>query len=676
MKAGSDDNPTTLAPISGGLTGDRQVLGEWGLEGVHGAMGGGIILQFRRARDGAGLPIEVRPRGQRRALVSTAVGDVSYLAADGLDEREAHRTTLAIAEVLDSGALPILRFFPHLAMPAGAPDGADGGSARRDYAALLGAQLAETKLLGDGTPADSFLPDVRRTLYFDALGIAEFLAPEVEIDGTPVAGYVLRAIYPPATARRQALDYSRFVLEFEATADAGDGAPVVRVQLCASAADRSGFGRVGPLTLALLGYEGHPDEVPLELSALSSWLLALVRLKHGSSLDVHVPSSADEVRALSVPLGRQPPPPRPTAEDTRSDGSAPASATLERGAPRALNLAIDAPCRQQCAFCSVQRYVRPSDGGDEELGRILQELRTARERGIREVRLNGIDPLAFSRVLDVVRAVTELGFPALSVYSPCRRFADDGFRREFLRSAPARVLITVPLYGTSAAVHDAVTSAPGAHAEVMRAIDGLRRDMRSGELRLSTVVVRRNLHEVLDIARFAQSLGVQLDARLPYPMRQTLDDPYADAALRETEIVAHLIGVATQRHDVALARQLLRDIVPHPCLLFRAEQGSGLPMFPAMELRERPLLPGTEYRSSDFAHTGDAQPQGDAFAPAVVACPHAPRCALAITCPAEQFSVYDQLYGLEELSPVRAGELYMQPPHPDQRHDGNDSAPR
>jgi hypothetical protein len=218
------------------------------------------------------------------------------------------------------------------------------------------------------------------------------------------------------------------------------------------------------------------------------------------------------------------------------------------------------------------------------------------------------------------------------------------------------VLITVPLYGVSAAVHDAVTSAPGAHAEVMRAIDGLRRDMRSGELRLSTVVVRQNLHEVLDIARLAHSLGVQLDARLPYPMRQTLDDPYADAALRETEIIAHLLDAARSAAtdaDLALARQLLRDVVPHPCLLFRAEQRSGLPVFPAMDLRERPLLPGTEYRSSDFAHSGDAQPQGDAFAPAVVACPHASRCALATACPGEQFSVYDQLYGLDELSPVR-----------------------
>lgn len=637
-------------------------LGDWTLEAVDGALGGAVILQFRRGVDGARLPVEVRPRGQRRALVTTAVGDVSYLGAEGLAEREAHRLTLAIAELLERGALPILRFFPHLAMPDARLDAAAGDRARQEYAALLGPQLAQMRLLGSGGETGASVPEERRTLHFDALGIAELLAPEVAIDGAPVAGFVLRAIYPPAAARRQATDYGRFALEFEALAGETGAPPIARVQLAANASERSAFGRVGPLALSLLGYDGDPDRVPLALSTLTSWLLALLRLKCGATLAVHVPSGPEEVRALSLPHGR-------TAAPSPASPQSTAAVSLERGAPRALNLAIDAPCRQQCAFCSVQRYVRPHDGGEVELARLRQQLRAAREQGIREVRLNGIDPLAFSAVLDVVSDVAALGFPELSVYSPCRQLADAGFRRELLRRAPQRLRITVPLYGITAATHDRVTGAAGAHAEVMQAIDGLRRDMPSGALYLSTVIVTANLHELLDIARHARALGVPLHARLPYPMRPTADDPYADAALREADIVRRLIEAVRTApdEDRALAYELLRDVIPHPCVLFRAEQATGEPVFPAMHLREQSLLPGTEYRSSDFAHTTDAQPHGDAFAPAVVACPHAARCALASVCPREQFSVYAQLYGLDELSPVLPGELYAQPPHPAQR---------
>jgi hypothetical protein len=407
-----------IGPISAPLrSAGQQVLGDWILDAVHGAVGGGIILQFRRDRDGARLPIEVRPRGQRQSLVSTAVGDVSYLAATGIDDREAHRTTLAIAELLDRGALPILRLFPHLAMPGGAPDGPEGESARRQYAALLGAQLAETRLLGDGTTAAPFLPDVRRTLYFDALGIAEFLAPEVEIDGTPVAGYVLRAIYPPATARRQALDYGRFVLEFEA-------APMratARRWYASSSARRL---RTVPGS-AVWARSRCRFSATKAIPTRCRW--SCRRFRHGCSRSCA--SSTARPRRARADIRRRGARAvdsvRPPGTGAAADGGGHPhrrrrTGQRDSGTRRATRpeLAIDAPCRQQCAFCSVQRYVRPSDGGDEELARILQDLRTARERGIREVRLNGIDPLAFSRVLDVVRAVTDLGFPELSVYSP------------------------------------------------------------------------------------------------------------------------------------------------------------------------------------------------------------------------------------------------------------------
>ena len=74
-------------------------------------------------------------------------------------------------------------------------------------------------------------------------------------------------------------------------------------------------------------------------------------------------------------------------------------------------------------------------------------------------------------------------------------------------------------------------------------------------------------------------------------------------------------------------------------------------------------LAGTEYRSRKILHdTQGSQSQENAFAVATVPCPHVEQCALAPVCPGEHYSVYRDLYGLDEFAPVRVAELYAAAP--------------
>jgi hypothetical protein len=149
-------------------------------------------------------------------------------------------------------------------------------------------------------------------------------------------------------------------------------------------------------------------------------------------------------------------------------------------------------------------------------------------------------------VLDVIDSVRVLGFRRLSVYSPARQFAAAPFRSAFLDRAPAELEITVPLYGVTAPVHEAVTGLPGSHAQVLAAIDALSAADRPVDLRLSTVIVKQNVHQLPELLRFAAARRLSLDARVPYPMRQTVRDPYADSALRESEIVRRFVDATRQ----------------------------------------------------------------------------------------------------------------------------------
>lgn len=638
------EEESSAAPIA--LFGEsRRVLGEWTVASVTGLLAGGVSIWLERPRDGATLQVVVAARGTR-ALVETPLGSVLYHKHSGLTEREAGTITRDFAGLLERGEFRMGAHFPHLLLGARAD-----AASRARVLQLAGPQLRALP----GRGGSEALPEGRSALYFDPPGLAEFLGPELAVDGPQLAGYSLRSIYLPAVGKRVSQDFRSYVIEFVDP----ETAESVRLRVSAGVQEES-FGRAGELSLAVLGFTQDLDALPPRVASLCSWVLALLQLKSDEGLQVRVPQDASELRSLAHPSERG----RSVAEEPA------ASEPSASGPPSALNLAIDTECGQRCSFCSVKAYVRPLDEGAAALDRIRVQLRMARAQGVREVRLNGIDPLTFSRVLEVLDAVLECGFEKLSVYSPCRRLADGAFRREFLRRMPAEFTISVPLYGVTAAAHEAVTNTPGSFAEVMAALEGLRAELPPGHVVISTVVVRQNLEEFPAVVAFARERGMGVHPHLPYPMRQTTRDPYADSALRERDLVEHFVAKTAEAAPNERSGRLnvLGSAVPHPCLLWRAEQKHRLPVFGARTVDGRQLLAGTEYRSRAIVHDSQgAKSQENAFAVATVPCPHVEACALAPVCPGEHYSVYEALYGLGEFAPVRVAEVYAASPMLDHR---------
>ena len=138
---------------------------------------------------------------------------------------------------------------------------------------------------------------------------------------------------------------------------------------------------------------------------------------------------------------------------------------------------------------------------------LLAEVRAAARRGLRRSRINGVDPLRFSKILEVIEALRAEGFAHLDVLGPNRRFADPSFRHAFLQRAPRQVRVVMPLYGVSEAVHDRVTGAPGSQAEALAAMAALVRDLGSDSVALSTVITAENVDEFAAIVDFALARG-------------------------------------------------------------------------------------------------------------------------------------------------------------------------
>jgi hypothetical protein len=371
-----------------------------------------------------------------------------------------------------------------------------------------------------------------------------------------------------------------------------------------------------------LGADPGPDG-----AALLTLLCFALQLRDHAGLTVTFPSVAEDVAAL--------PAPEPVAHISG----------------RAVNLAIPADCGQACAFCSALAALPPQDGGALKFSQLNQELRQARESGAGIVRFNGYDPLAFSRILDVMAYAVELGYVQAEIWSPCTRLAEPKFRAEVLRALPIATRFFVPLYGGSAEKHDAYVGRPGAFAQIRAAILGLQAERGADVVQMTSVLTRQNLHELVAMQSLCRDWGVPLTLHLPFPTSESMDDRYFTEAVPFSELADRLAE--------AWARHRFRPEVAGlpPCVLLPKMRDKGARVRDWLSLEISRHQPAGAYRDEKYQHSADGLGSQDTRVAPVVPCPRAGECAMAVACSREVLRYYAERFGLAELVPVGLGDV-------------------
>jgi hypothetical protein len=315
-----------------------------------------------------------------------------------------------------------------------------------------------------------------------------------------------------------------------------------------------------------------------------------------------------------------------------------------------LNLAIDAECNQSCVFCSIKETAPAEDGGDQALARLLADLISNRQRGVRKVRINGYDPLGFSRIVELLRRSKDLGYTEAHVFSPCTRLADATFCKDVLDSLPEKMRFHVPLYSMRAEVHDHVVGRPGAFALVMQAIDHLLERVNPQDVWILHVVTKDTLGELDELARFTESKGLAFHPHTPYPSFESRADRYFSSAPRMTDVAEALVKPIVRGQRVTV-----QGVVP--CVVFQRMRNERTPLRVWLDAPvQKPPLPGTEYRDERFRHRA-GETEHAAFHASAIPCPYESKCVLASACPGEILRSYAELYGLNELHPVSLRDL-------------------
>src|SRR5690606_34674570 len=135
--------------------------------------------------------------------------------------------------------------------------------------------------------------------------------------------------------------------------------------------------------------------------------------------------------------------------------------------------------------------------------RLLLDLRSNAEAGVRRVRLNGYDPLTYPRLIELAAAVRDLGYEEVLVFSPCTELADEARLDALLAALPPGPSFHVPVYGPRAEIHDRVVGRPGAFERVARALEHLRARLPREHVVITTVAVEDNLAHLLELRRWA-----------------------------------------------------------------------------------------------------------------------------------------------------------------------------
>ena len=459
----------------------------------------------------------------------------------------------------------------------------------------------------------------RDAITFSAEGLRELLTPWI-VEGLAVAGgFVLADVYPASRTMLQGSPLHAFVLDF-----------------------------VGP----------HDERVlfrvsPHDASAPSFARSAHLQLDHVSMGRVSSPS-VETLRAfVSFVLQLNDHPRLHVAFQDDALVLAGGDAIQLAAENEVLNLAISSECGQSCTFCSVKSTAPAFDGGDETFASLAADLGREARRGVRAMRLNGYDPLTFSRVIDIARLATALGYEQVQIFSPATRLANLAFAEALFAVLPPQREVYVPLYGATESVHDAVVGREGAFDEVMRALDHLAR-MKNTRVALLAVTTQTNQHELYALSQFARARGLSLSAHFPYPSFESRADRYFASAPRQHEVTDALFAArkaSSAPSSVREAVRLLEGVAP--CVLHRVGKTHAIQLREWLPEEEFAApIPGTEYRDRRYRHRA-----GDAFSAATIPCPHADQCAMRTLCPGVLLRAYVDLYGDEEFTPITLREI-------------------
>jgi MoaA/NifB/PqqE/SkfB family radical SAM enzyme len=314
------------------------------------------------------------------------------------------------------------------------------------------------------------------------------------------------------------------------------------------------------------------------------------------------------------------------------EGAAPPRFREDEGA---LSIVIRTGCKNACIFCTT-RIIQEENAAPwprDDLEVFTGPLRHYRSLGASKLRMVAVEPLEHPRVERLIAEAAAAGYARVEAWTSARALAAPGRAAELRRAGLTD--LDVPLMGSGARVHDAVTRSRGSFRET---VSGLRRAMAAGiRCKAHIIITRQNLHDLSGMLALGTELGLGPPASVLIPAPSSHDLALYRAFMPSySDVMAALGRMPEEEARQLLARGLLNNIPA--CVVMAASRG-----YEDLLQTQRPVR-------QDWIQDGDLSEPG-ARLKLRTPCPRADRCGLARIC-VGYHEPYVSLFGSDELRPM------------------------
>jgi MoaA/NifB/PqqE/SkfB family radical SAM enzyme len=168
----------------------------------------------------------------------------------------------------------------------------------------------------------------------------------------------------------------------------------------------------------------------------------------------------------------------------------------------------DIRCSNSCVFCRAGEKDLPDDLTREAERKLHRDTVGVLRRGIRNLDVSGNEPLRYSKIAAYLAWIRPR-FAKITLLDPGNRLHDPGFARSIVETGVDTFV--VPLYGSTAGVHDSCVGNPGAFEQVSRGLANLVELRKASQrIELTTIILSQNAAHVLELARYVRD-----ELRLP-----------------------------------------------------------------------------------------------------------------------------------------------------------------
>jgi MoaA/NifB/PqqE/SkfB family radical SAM enzyme len=168
---------------------------------------------------------------------------------------------------------------------------------------------------------------------------------------------------------------------------------------------------------------------------------------------------------------------------------------------------LNPSCELSCFFCggNKKESLSKKQLKEQEI-RVYKNLKDYKKIGIESIEISGSDPIEYRKITELIKYIKSEGFKFIQLSTHGTKLIEEDFLNELILSGVDK--LRIPIYGSSAKVHDSITRSAGSFEKTIGGLRKLIRKTGKIQLQISSLILRQNKEDLSNIVNLVNEIGV------------------------------------------------------------------------------------------------------------------------------------------------------------------------